>query len=206
MKRLIILSSLFVFIFSLPVCAQEEGNDDDEIQTIFSDGIERISGFGGPIMSFTSFDNDFAFEMGGGGAVLINRSLFLGGYGMGITNDIEPSSANYSSDYIFDFGHGGFWVGYIFQPTHPLHLNFSTQIGWGGINLQQQDNYNDNTLEADQVFVLTPALQIEMNVTQFFRIAAGANYRFVTGVEMEDYNSTDFSSPGAFLSFTFGGF
>ena len=77
---------------------------DSEIQTIFG-GDTRISGMGGPTMSFSSMNGEFAFMMGGGGGVLLG-DFFLGGYGEGLTNPIIAGGNK------TEFGHGGFWTGY----------------------------------------------------------------------------------------------
>jgi len=71
---------------------------DSEIQTLFS-GSTRISGFGGPLMSFTTVNGQFAHMMGGGGGVLLG-DFFIGGYGEGLTNGIPVN------EYRLDFGHG----------------------------------------------------------------------------------------------------
>lgn len=50
---------------------------DNEIQTLFGGGT-RISGMGGPMMSFSSIGGELAHMMGGGGGILLG-DLFLGG-------------------------------------------------------------------------------------------------------------------------------
>ncbi len=76
------IAIIFVLVFLLwGLNAQ-----DSEVQTLFGSGT-RISGFGGPIMSFTSINGEFAHMMGGGGCVLLG-DFFIGGYGEGLTNSI----------------------------------------------------------------------------------------------------------------------
>ena len=168
---------------------------DNGIQTLFGSGT-RISGFGGPIMSFTSINGEFAHMMGGGGAVLLG-DFFIGGYGEGLTNAIVAGGNRIS------FGHGGFWTGYSFMADRALHPCVSTQIGWGNISQHDEGYYH---LSNDNVFVLNPAIELEMNFTKFFRLGIGAHYRFVSGVNTSTLTNEDFSGPGAFLSFKFGWF
>ena len=188
MKKSIIL--LFIMSFSLSMSAQE-----DEIQTIFGSGT-RLSGFGGPFMDFTSVNKEFAHMMGGGGGVLLG-DFFLGGYGEGSTNYIDAGGAQIS------FGHGGFWTGYSFFAKKAIHPCISTQIGWGSIT--QVDN-DYNIYEPDNVFVVNPTIELEMNFLRWFRLSVGANYRLVTGVNTLDLADQDLSSPGVFLAFKFGWF
>ena len=68
----------------------------------------------------------------------------------------------------------------------------------------------------DQVFVLTPQLELEMNIASWFKINIGAGYRFVSGIDKKYTNSSgetanyfkssDFNTPQASLSFLFGSF
>ncbi len=168
---------------------------ENEIQTLFGSGT-RISGFGGPSMSFTSINGEFAHMMGGGGAVLLG-DYFIGGYGEGLTNSIVAGGNN------IRFGHGGFWTGYSFMSERALHPCISSQIGWGDISQQDEGDY---TLTNDNVFVINPTIELEMNFTKFFRLGVGAHYRIVSGVNTSTLTNSDFSGPGAFLSFKFGWF
>lgn len=171
---------------------------DSDIQTLFS-GSTRISGFGGPIMSFTAIDGQFAHMMGGGGGVLLG-DFFLGGYGEGLTNSI-PVNNNHLS-----FGHGGFWTGYSFMAARPLHPTVSAQIGWGSVSEHDPDYSYWGT--PDNVFVFNPAVELEMNFTKFFRLGVGVHYRLVTGAnpEISSLSNADLSGPGALLTFKFGWF
>lgn len=172
---------------------------DSEIQTLFS-GNTRISGFGGPLMSFTTISGRFAHMMGGGGGVLMG-DFFIGGYGEGLTNGIPVGA------YRLDFGHGGFWTGYSFMANRALHPTVSAQIGWGGASDRDEDFTGYAT---DNVFVFNPAVELEMNFARFFRLGVGVHYRLVTGVNPEMYSSSlsnaDLSGPGALLTFKFGWF
>ncbi len=171
---------------------------DSDIQTLFS-GSTRISGFGGPIMSFTTLNGEFAHMMGGGGGVLLG-DFFLGGYGEGLTNGI-PVNGNR-----LNFGHGGFWTGYSFMAARPLHPTVSAQIGWGSVSEHDPDYSYWGT--PDNVFVFNPAVELEMNFTKFFRLGVGVHYRIVTGAnpEISSLSNSDLSGPGALLTFKFGWF
>jgi hypothetical protein len=171
---------------------------DGEIQTLFS-GSTRISGFGGPIMSFTTVNGQFAHMMGGGGGVLLG-DFFLGGYGEGLTNAIEVDGNRMT------FGHGGFWTGYSFMAKKPIHPTVSAQIGWGSVSEHDYDYTYWGT--PDNVFVFNPAVELEMNFTKFFRLGVGAHYRIVTGAnpDISNLTNSDLSGPGILLSFKFGWF
>jgi len=84
-----------------------------------------------------------------------------------------------------------------------FHPVISSQLGWGTVT--QLDNYTE--LSSDNVLVLNPALELEMNFTRFFRLGVGAHYRITSGVNnTPGFGENDFSGPGAFLTFKFGWF
>ena len=101
-------------------------DDDQKIQTLMNSfEIDRISGFGGPTMSYTTINDEFAFMMGGGGGVIINN-LFLGGYGEGLSNTLNTGVENAIRN--MEFSHGGFWAGYEIAHQRMIHPVISTRI------------------------------------------------------------------------------
>lgn len=179
-------------------------SQDREFQTVFDNQNLRISGLGGPFMQFTSIAGEFAHMMGGGGAVLLD-DFFIGGYGLGLTNSIPDYVGGNTNDRL-SLGHGGFWLGYALFGEKPLHVTFSTLIGWGEFGIMAWEGYYPYV--RDKIFVMAPTIEAELNLTRYFRIGVGATYNIYTMVDenMHDYTNSDLSSPGGFLSFKFGWF
>ena len=175
--------------------------NDQEIQTLMNSfEVKRISGFGGPTMSYTTINGEFAFMMGGGGGVIINN-LFLGGYGEGLSNTLNTSAGNAIRN--LEFGHGGFWVGYEIAPRRMIHPVISSRIGWGGISGVTQENH----YVTDNVFVVVPTVSAEINFTRFFKVNVGAEYRQTLNVNvLEGLSNKDFSNVGVYMNFVFGWF
>ncbi len=184
---------LILIASSLMIKAQ-----DDEMRTLFGNKPIHLGGFGGPFMSFTTIDGKFAHIMGGGGGLIIN-DFFIGGYGMGLTNAIPYLNTGNK----INFGHGGFWLGYNFSSKRMVHPALHLQLGWGQVS--QVTRNGDPIGQADRVFVVIPTLEVEMNVTTFFKLGLGANYRSVFLTDQE-YSFNDLSAPEIFLSFKFGAF
>jgi hypothetical protein len=197
MKRTTTLGFLLLMTFALMA-------QDKEYRTIFDNQQLRISGMGGPFMQFTAVAGEFGHMMGGGGAVLLN-DFYFGGYGLGLTNAI-PDYVNDNANDRLTLGHGGFWIGYSLFGDKPIHLSISSLIGWGEFGIMQYDGYYP--FVRDKIFVLSPTLEVELNLTRYFRIGAGATYNLYTLVDedLHGYRSNDLSSPGGFLSFKFGWF
>ncbi len=202
MKKLIVF---FVVLIALGAKAQEDG-----YKTLFGNNY-NVSGFGGPSMMLTKVSGEFAHMMGGGGAVLLNKMFFIGGFGYGLTNNIEPNlddavlmqqigghSLQGSS---IDFGFGGICTGVIIKGNKAIHPVVNCQFGWGNLSLK-----NDYTKIDDPVFVINPIIEIEANITRFFRMSIGGNYKIFQGVDFGEYKNNDFSGAGVFLGFKFGWF
>lgn len=199
--------------FSASLSAQEDKEMEVLIDKINLDNIS-ISGFGDYNLEFSSLNGDFCLSTGGSGAILFNQKFYFGAYGIGLATshyryDLTTDYYGFYNPRI-QFSHGGFMVGYIIKPYNAIHFTTSLKAGWGriaisnGDMLSSQDYYGSRGI--DKVFVLTPHIGAEMNVTHWFRVNAGAGYRLVTGVSNTHYESKDFSSPEFTLSFIFGSF
>ncbi len=192
MKKAFVLGCLSLAI-SLSVQAQHE--------TLFNRA-RVVGGFGAPIIEW-GLGNDFNTSVGGGGGIVI-ENIFFGGYGLGSVDfdrlfeegDIEN----------LEIAHGGFWLGYTLSPYSVLHLYSPARIGWGALNIDVNDN-NIRYSDLDKVFVLTPELGVELNVTRWFRVSGAVGYRWVNGVnENFGYQSDDFDGTVATLTMRFGWF
>lgn len=212
-------------LYGTGVIAQE--NDEPRYLLTGRDGKVHVSGFGAPIVGFSSVEGNFAVYNGGGGAVLLNQTFYAGVYGMGLSTEHSRdeftllNSQNQKITYTdlhTNFGHGGFWLGYIHKPERAVHFAASTKLGWGSIALTEQeygvDKY-DNVV-TDNVFVVNPQLEVEMNLLRWFKMNIGAGYQFVTGVDktykdisgnrVRFFDAADFSQPQLTVSLLFGGF
>jgi len=191
-------SILILFCLTL-ICKIRISAQDEEIQTLFGHIPLKITGFGGPFMNFTVFDKEFAYMMGGGGGILLN-DFMIGGYGIGLANTLLFNS----SDKEISFGHGGFWLGYQVMPNKIVHSVIQVQLGWGG--LSSKDRFGALINNLDKLFVITPIIEAEMNITRFLRIGLGGSYRIVTFADNSLLSANDMSGPGVNLAFKFGWF
>lgn len=227
MKKLQTITTIIILISALLYTAIAMGQEQQETRYLIEGKDIRISGFGGPVVAVSQVSGDAALFTGGGGAVLINRSFYLGGFGEGLTSRHtlpvlsvmdNAGTVNDYYDLRTDFGYGGLWAGYIFHPEKAVHATVSSLIGLGSVSLTEDDYHidrYDNIME-DMVFVLTPQVELEVNLFRWFRIIAGAGYRFTGGIEKQYRNSQDnlvdyfsnkdFSGPQFSLGLLFGGF
>jgi hypothetical protein len=171
------------------------------------DDVSSFGAFGGPILEFSSINGQLVADVGGGGALILDE-FFIGGYGMGtdypeVNFETEIDGELTEIDADIDFGHGGLWFGYVRDIEQKMHLYSSLKLGWGRADLE----HDIVDLPSDRLFVLTPEIGIELNMTKFFRIGLTGGYRIVNGVSrLPGLDNQDFSSPTVGITFRFGGF
>lgn len=180
-----------------------------DTQTLF-DGVESHGGFGGVVMKVSELDGDAGFWIGGRGAWLINlkegHALSLGGGGFGLVSEHEvpdPGYGNPDTTYYAQTGYGGFEIEYFNRTTDLVHFTFSAMIGAGGIGIRSE-NLEETGEEYDPYFLFEPGGNVELNVTEFFRVAAGLSYRFTSGIDKAGFGDGDFSGLAANVTLKFG--
>jgi hypothetical protein len=186
---------LLVFICGmvLPIAAQEEETDTYEIQTLVS-GKNVVGGYGALSMRYAELQNRDAFVFGARGGITIGHMFTLGLGGAGFFND-KHFDAVTNTDISLAGGYGGFFFEPVLLPKLPVNVAFPILIGAGGVGIMStnndENNWEDFKSEASDAFmVIEPGIEIQLNVTRFFRFCMGAYYRYTTDVDVEnpDYN------------------
>ena len=175
-------------------------------ETLFDD-FTSFGAFGGPMVEISSINGEVGADVGGGGALVLD-DFFIGGYGMGtdhpdLTLRQEVNGEMQDVNYNIRFKHGGMWFGYTPKQYKMGHLYSSLKVGWGHAQLLN-DNFDTSK---DRIFVLTPEVGAEVNLTSWFKVGFTAGYRWVNGISrLPTLNDSDFSSPTGVITFRFGGF
>jgi hypothetical protein len=152
---------------------------------------------------------------GGRGGWVIGHKFVLGGAGYGMTtNNILANDqllAGDSTQLKLQMGYGGVLIEYIAMPKKAIHLSFPLILGAGGAsvsnkiydpydNVNQEDWTNFEIVESSGYFIAEPGVNLELNIVRFMRMTMGANYRFITGTNLERISDSDLSG----ISFNFG--
>ena len=204
MKKLLLI--LCAGLFALGAIAQSKYEDEDHRRSSYKKRHETlfnkahvIGAFGGPIFEYSNFGDNFDVSVGGGGGLIVDN-FFIGGYGLGsVDNSILENDWER-----LEIGHGGLWLGYTFNQFKLIHPYSTVKIGWGGLDIEFEDNFQYQ----DAIFVLTPEIGAELNIFRFFKIGFAAGYRHVDGIDpdLSGYEKGDFNNFVGTLTLRFGAF
>lgn len=194
--RIIVIIWL-IFLFTFLTYAQE--------QTLISGEIES-GGFGSPVVKITKINGESAVLVGGRGGWIINHTFVLGGGGYGLVTNVNAIITDSTHQYL-QMGYGGIDLEHIISSNSLLHFSTGLLIGGGGVGYQdERDNFLKDSHRMNSFFILEPSVQTNLNVTHFFRIAAGISYRYVSGLKSTLTTNDDLSGPSAVLALKFGKF
>lgn len=192
------LCLFLVLICYLPSLKSQE-------KTLISGEIES-TGYGGPLVRFGSIYGENGVFVGGQGAWRINHKFGVGGRGYGLANTVPIRDLN---NVQLGFGCGGLLLEYVINSDNLVHFDVNAMIGAGGLTYEVT-NYDlphtPFTYKDDGFFVLEPGAHIVLNVTRYFRIAGGAAYRYVSGVDNSRISDLDLSGFSGEIVFLFGVF
>lgn len=207
---------LLTGLLGTPAFAQDDeeferrDRNRDQIKSIFSKDT-RISGFGAFDIKLTEIKGETTLLTGGHGGVLLNKNIIIGGGGYGIATDNSFTGVNPATTLNVYGGYGGLLIGGIIKPREIVHITIPVLIGAGGVEITDRNFFlgfadNEQTIESSAFFVVEPGIQIELNVTRFFRIGLGGSYRFVEGIDLVNFRDGDMIGYNGEISFSFGGF
>ena len=187
MKKIIIL--LAILACTMTAFSQEdEDYGSGEIKTLMGKN-NAMGGYGALMMQYTQIDERDAFIFGARGGILMGHTITLGIGGSGFFNDVHYNS-DLGTDISLAGGYGGFFFEPILMPKMPVHVSFPVLIGAGGVAVMSANGdkwTNDFESEASDAFmVIEPGIEVELNITRFFRFCVGGYYRYTSDVDIQD--------------------
>lgn len=212
----VIVTVVLLTIFNTSGLFAQDTEDvkHDGYSTIFGDKVS-YGAYGGIRVGYTQVADYNALTFGGRGAWIVGHSVAIG---LAANIFITESTNDYST--IDDWSslsgaYGGFLLEPIFFGKKPVHFTLPMVVGIGAISYDGYDEYYSETTNTDEFFVFEPGVDIELNLTRFFRLAVGASYRMTSNVSIGIYDSStgttefdkgDLNSYNAHLTFKFGKF
>jgi hypothetical protein len=158
-------------------------------------GEASYGGFGAIVFKGSGVNDQFAGFYGARGAWLIDHvfAVGVGGYVMGGGVDVQRVSGNRP----LDMWYGGAEIEFISGWSQVYHISFLTLIGGGSLGLEG---------ESDGIYAVEPGMNLEMNVTSYFRLNFGGGYRFIWDVDIPELSNGDLSQFFGQVTMKFGAF
>jgi len=158
--------------------------------------------------------NSRTLFLGAYGGLLINRHFMLGiaAYGWATPPEFEGFLPDGTPKPLTLYGgYAGIMLGGIVLSRELVHLSFPVVLGAGQADVSDTNfftNYPDTdfTIESSTFFVGEPTAQLEFNITPSFRIAAGASYRIIRGLQLQNVSDKDLTNWAGVISLRFGRF
>lgn len=214
MKIRPLLTILIVLIFTAFAVAEEGAKTEKKYippKTLFDQGNTTFSGYLGVYTRYSKIGEANACLVGGKLGLIVNDNFVIGGGGMGLTYPTDREKLS-GDDYTglltrAGFGYGGVIMEYYLNPKDLFVFSFGTLIGAGGLGFYEHhsDEENDNG-NGDKFFVIEPEVSMLVNVTRYCRVGVGASYRYVSGINTDEFSDKDFRGPSAFAVAQFGWF
>lgn len=207
-KTTLLIISILVFT----IAKSQDLYENDEIRTIFSRE-KSNGGYGAFTISYSNIGGYDALVTGGRGAFIFDRVLAVGLAGYGFVNNLEYDRFNNQIHSSLAGGYGGLLIEPILAGTSPVHLSFPVLIGAGGVTLTDfynlddwQSPFSNYEYDYDAFFVVEPGVELELNVTRFFRLAAAVSYRYTSEIELLGFEDLINGpvAPNALRGFNYG--
>lgn len=212
MKKLLTATFISLLLSTAHTSAQNNETSEEEGMVVIDhskDDFKTILGSGQSHGGYISFDlqtgltkdSQQLLELGGRLGWIMNHGFTFGIAGYGFTGNvkkevtyIDPISSvpnGNTAVYNIGGGYGGLFVEPIILPKTPVHVSFPIFFGVGGIGYYIPFDINDNnydyqfgSIENSLVTVFKPGVDLEFNITRFFRLGISANYRLVNNLEL----------------------
>ncbi|MCP4460056.1 MAG: hypothetical protein GY816_18835 [Cytophagales bacterium] len=186
---------------------------NEEVKSLLGKGSE-LNGFGGADLKISELKDERGLIAGAYGGVLIDRKYLLGvgGYGIATNIDFDGNVDGVDKPLNLHGGYAGIIVGGMIGSKEVIHLTFPVFFGAGSIQVSDKDFFPNSPNDAEFIIeqsafmVVEPAAQLEFNITEYFRLAAGMSYRYITGTELDNVKDSELSGGAIMISFRFGRF
>lgn len=197
-----IIKSIFAIMMTIALLSTTIDATAQTKETLLKGKKVTFSGFGGPLMLFAKLNNQAVIGIGGKGAALVNDQFVFGGFGYGSVVNLTDKRTGSGDKY--RFGEGGLWLGYIYQPYKLVHTSFNLYSSW--ITMRKNDEINMQSPDGIY-YSITPFVDAELNMTNYFKIKAGLGYKYVVEVNgMDAFKAEDLAGPTIMIGFMFGRF
>lgn len=175
---------VLILVVSMQVLHAQEA---DEIRTLV-DG-KDLGGYIGFSMGYTAIDSYNAASFSTRGGLVIGHALALGIGGSGFVSEYIDDSYQIQKGNVIG-GYGGVFAEFIVLGKSPVHLSFPVLIGFGEMAFATWETNGGTYEEVNRIedrssfLVIEPGVELEFNVTKYFRMASYFTYRYTSDVDI----------------------
>ncbi len=166
----------------------------------------EVGGFFDIVSKKTQVKDAFCLFIGGRVALLVNHHWAFGGGGYGVVNDPVPDGFGEEGLTKLRMYYGGWTFEYFAWPDKVVHVTFPILIGAGKVEYKGSYRDSETGEDSDTYFIMEPEINLEFNITRFWRMGLSASYRYVNGCDLGDVTDNDLSGVAGNLTFRFGKF
>lgn len=200
-----------IVLIAILASAQLYAQDTSKRVSPFSGKIHH-SGYGALTTNYSKFNGDDAIFIGAYGGWMLNHKVMFGLGGKYLVTQHDGFGVNPTNNKNNELkmGYGGLMAEYTFFETKKIHATANSLFGIGMVTNGSHGKYNAETGESwrsndeSGFLVIEPSVNVEVSVTKWFRVSAGAGYRLVTSADIVEISNADMSSPTANVALKFG--
>ncbi|MDD4143699.1 MAG: hypothetical protein PHN68_03590 [Prolixibacteraceae bacterium] len=180
-----------LFIFTSVFAFAQEDKKESEIRTLA--GPKGVGFYVAGAAGYSQIESNDALIIGSRAGLIFNHSIAVGLAGYGFFNNLGGYHWPVGTEawYSLSGGYGGIFIEPIIAGSKPVHVSFPVLFGMGGAGLVRvtgnstwEDPFNISLPENDIFFIVEPAMDVELNLTNFLRTALSLSYRFTSNVEL----------------------
>ena len=221
MKNL--LNLLMIVLLPVLVYSQNSEKSDSttkqekyEIKTLASRDIKSHGGYFGLTTNYSRIMGQDAYSVGVRFGYVMDHIFMIGLGGGGFVNDMPFDNIIAGQRLYLQGGYAGIVLEPIIAGKYPVHVTLPLLIG-GGAMLYNREGYYQNIgeyprytnweiVDSDAFFVIEPALNLEFNITKFFRLGLEAKYRYTNKLNLINTSSRALNGWSGGLGVKFGKF
>jgi hypothetical protein len=180
---------IILLIFGLTNLSAQQEN---EFKTIF--GGHEVGGYGSFSIGYSMIDTTNALTFSARGGAIIGHTLALGIGGSGFVTEYADN-LQLAKKGSLGGGYGGVFSELILLGKSPVHLSIPVLAGFGGVAYTTWENEGTDysrvnyTEDMTTFLVLEPGVELEFNISKFFRLAGYFNYRYTSDIDLTTTNN-----------------
>lgn len=144
--------------------------------------------------------------LGAGGGFMFNDHFSIGAQVDLLVDDLEYTTLA-GDDRFIEYTTANLRMAYTLWPHAIVHPMLSLETGLGWIRLRNPDKQLDeNDPDADTVYQVQPMVHGVLNLTRSTRLSLAVGYRWVSGVNTEDFLDKDADGALGQIAVSFGAY